>query len=128
MTTTEKFSRLRWPAALVLTAMVLGSVAVYVLVPEEERSLTLIAWGTLCGVFLAFLKPMLVRLLPLAFVFVAGCGASGAVRSAYALEQARCLANERQIIDRESSEAEDDRDMAAERARCDAALLAIGGE
>lgn len=59
-----------------------------------------------------------------------GCGASAATRSTYALEQARCIANEREIVDREGTTLEQDQaDMAAERARCDAALDAIeGGE
>lgn len=56
----------------------------------------------------------------------AGCGASAATRSAYALEQARCIANEREIIARRgTTEEEDTAAMAAERARCDAALDAI---
>jgi hypothetical protein len=64
------------------------------------------------------------------FAFVAfacsGCGAaSSEQRSAYAIEQARCIANERAIVDRVSTEEEDRRDLAAERARCDAALDAI---
>ncbi len=73
-------------------------------------------------------------LLPLALglsfaIAAQGCGASAVTRSSYALEQARCLANEREIIERVSTAEEDDRDMAIERARCDAALDAIeGGE
>ena len=57
----------------------------------------------------------------------AGCGgASPEVRSAYAIEQARCLANERAIIDRAGTGYEEDRaDLAAERARCDLALRSI---
>lgn len=61
-----------------------------------------------------------------------GCGgASIEVRTAYAVEQARCIANERAIIDRAGSTYEQDRtDIEAERARCDAALRSIypGGE
>jgi hypothetical protein len=61
--------------------------------------------------------------------FLHGCGASAETRNAYALEQARCYANERAIVDRsDSTEAQDRADWALERARCDAALLAIGGE
>lgn len=55
-----------------------------------------------------------------------GCGASAATQGAYALEQARCLANERQIVDQQGTTlAEDQAALAAERARCDAALDAI---
>jgi hypothetical protein len=55
-----------------------------------------------------------------------GCGASAATQGAYALEQARCLANERDIVDRQGTTLEEDQaSLAAERARCDAALDAI---
>lgn len=55
-----------------------------------------------------------------------GCGASAATQGAYALEQARCLANERQIVDQQGTTLEQDQAaLAAERARCDAALDAI---
>jgi hypothetical protein len=59
----------------------------------------------------------------------AGCGgATGEVRTAYAVEQARCLANERAIIAREGTTREqDEADYAAEQARCDAELVRIGG-
>lgn len=57
------------------------------------------------------------------------CGASEATRIAYAAEVARCIANERAIVDREGSTREQDvADLDAERLRCDAALAAIGGE
>lgn len=55
-----------------------------------------------------------------------GCGASAATQGAYALEQARCIANEREIVDRAGTTLEQDQAaLAAERARCDAALDAI---
>lgn len=59
--------------------------------------------------------------------YCSGCGgASPEVRSAYAIEQAHCLANERAIVDRAGTTYEDDRAaLAAERARCDAALRGI---
>jgi hypothetical protein len=68
-------------------------------------------------------------LLVLALPLVAGCGgASAAVRASYAAETARCVANERAIVDREGTTLEEDQDaLAAERARCDAALAAIEG-
>jgi Tfp pilus assembly protein PilV len=48
---------------------------------------------------------------------------------AYTAEVALCIANERAIVDREGTSREQDAaDLAAERARCDAALAAIGGE
>lgn len=56
------------------------------------------------------------------------CGASEQLRVAYAAEVARCIANERAIVDREGTTREQDlADLAAERARCDAALEAVGG-
>lgn len=58
----------------------------------------------------------------------ASCGASEQLRAAYAIEVARCVANERSIVDREGTTREQDvADLAAERIRCDAALDAIGG-
>lgn len=58
----------------------------------------------------------------------AHCGASPETRTRYAAEVARCMANERSIIDREGTTLEQDReDLEVERARCDAALAAIGG-
>ncbi len=66
-----------------------------------------------------------------AAVAIGGCGASAATHGAYAVEQARCIANERGIISREGSTREADLEaMDAERARCDEALRAIeeGGE
>jgi len=61
-------------------------------------------------------------------LFGASCGASAELRTRYATEVARCTANERAIVDREGSTYEQDRaDLATERARCDAALTAIGG-
>lgn len=57
-----------------------------------------------------------------------GCGASDAVRASYAVEVANCMAQERRIIDREGTTAEQDaEDWEIERARCNAALEAIEG-
>ena len=63
------------------------------------------------------------------FLALPACGgATGEVRTAYAVEQARCLANERAIIAREGTTREqDEADYAAEQARCDAELVRIGG-
>jgi hypothetical protein len=62
------------------------------------------------------------------FYMLHGCGASTQTRVAYATEQARCIANERAIVDRAGSTAAEDRaDLEAERARCDEALRAIEG-
>jgi hypothetical protein len=56
------------------------------------------------------------------------CGASAELRARYAAETARCVANERAIVDRGGSTYERDaEDLRIERARCDAALAAIGG-
>lgn len=61
--------------------------------------------------------------------WISACGgATAEVRTAYSVEVARCVANERAIVDRQGTTADQDRaDLAAERARCDAALAAIGG-
>lgn len=65
-------------------------------------------------------------ILPL--VLVLGCGASAELRARYATEVSRCTANERAIVDRQGTTLEQDRaDLEVERARCDAALAAIGG-
>jgi hypothetical protein len=63
----------------------------------------------------------------LGFLVTGSCGgASAEIRAAYAVETARCIANERAIVDRQDSTREqDERDLAAERARCDEALRAI---
>ncbi len=53
---------------------------------------------------------------------------SPATRTAYAVEQARCIAHERAFVDRAgSTEADDRADLAAERERCDEALRSIEG-
>jgi len=50
------------------------------------------------------------------------------VRTAYAIEQARCIENEEAIVARAgTTEAEDLADLAIERARCDTALRAVEG-
>ena len=60
---------------------------------------------------------------------IAGCGASAELRTRYATEMARCIANERAIIDRQGTSYEQDReDLDVERVRCNAALQQIGGE
>lgn len=53
-------------------------------------------------------------------------GASAEVRTAYSVEVARCIADERAIVDREGTTREQDSaDLTAARARCDEALRAI---
>lgn len=56
------------------------------------------------------------------FLSVPSCGATPGQREAYALETARCIANERAIVERDSGPEQDEIDLAIERARCDAAL------
>ena len=61
-------------------------------------------------------------------VALSACGASAQTRTAYGVEEARCIANERAIVDRHGTTlAQDQADLATERARCDAALHAIEG-
>lgn len=74
--------------------------------------------------------PVLVLLVWMLFLLCA-CGPSMQLRTAYAREVARCTTNERAIVDRQDSTlAQDETDLTAERARCDAALASIehGGE
>lgn len=69
----------------------------------------------------------LVRL-ALLLVLLSCSGASAATHTAYALEEARCVNNERQIVNRTGHTLEEDQhDLALERARCDAALRALRG-
>ena len=65
--------------------------------------------------------------LAVALSLVPGCGASAAVRESYAATVLRCVAEERQIVDRDSTPEEDARDVAALRERCAAELAVIGG-
>lgn len=63
-----------------------------------------------------------------AILLANACGATPQQRAAYAVEQARCISNERAIIAREGSTREADIEaMELERERCDAALRAIEG-
>jgi hypothetical protein len=67
------------------------------------------------------------KIAAIAIVLSACGGTTAEIRTAYAIEQARCLINERAIIDRVgTTQEQDEADFAAERARCDAALMAIG--
>jgi len=63
----------------------------------------------------------------MAVAVMAGCGGPNSnIRALYAAEVQRCIANERAIVDRVGTTREqDEADLAAERARCDAALSAI---
>lgn len=63
----------------------------------------------------------------LVLIFLVGCGgASAQVRTAYSIEIAHCAANEHEIVARQgTTRAQDEHDLAVERARCDAALHAI---
>jgi hypothetical protein len=64
----------------------------------------------------------------LLFAGAACSGPSAAVRTSYGIEEAHCIANERALVSRTGHTLEEDqRDLALERARCDAALAAIGG-
>lgn len=74
-----------------------------------------------------WLTVILVASILVAFEHSFGCGgASGPTRVSYSLEVARCIAEERAIVDRVgTSAAEDHRDLVAARRRCDDALDAI---
>lgn len=96
---------------------------------SSEAMVWLMVWGLAVLVALGRWLAMRGGLILLALVILAGCGAATAEqRTAYAVEQAHCLSEERAIVDRAGTTEEQDRaDLAAERARCDAALLAIYG-
>ena len=69
------------------------------------------------------------RTLLILSALAAGCGASAEIRTRYATEVSRCIANERAIVDRQGTSYEQDReDLDVERVRCNAALQQIGGE
>jgi len=71
-------------------------------------------------------KPAAVVASALVAMMLVGCGgATAAQRTDYAAEVARCVAAERAIVDRESTEAEDAADLAVLRAECDANLERI---
>lgn len=54
------------------------------------------------------------------------CAASPELRRSYAEEVARCISNERAIVDRRgTTQEQDEADLASERARCDEALHSI---
>lgn len=64
----------------------------------------------------------------LTLVLIACSGVPLETRTAYSVEAAYCVANERAIVDRQGTTLEqDETDLAIERARCDAALSAVGG-
>lgn len=91
-----------------------------------------IAVGTLAGVIYSRARrlPPTILVLALLGVTLSGCGhMSDAARVAYATEQAHCIANQRAIVERTGTTAEqDEADFDAEVARCDAALAEIAGE
>lgn len=95
--------------------------------PSGPRRLAIYALEVVRGLSHSLLFAAIAALILCALAAVLpGCGASAATQGAYALEQARCIANEREIVDRQGSTlAEDQAALAAERARCDAALDAI---
>lgn len=57
-------------------------------------------------------------------LFLCSCGGSAQV-GAYGAVSAACIAQERVIVERESTEEEDERDLAVTRAVCDAILRRI---
>jgi Tfp pilus assembly protein PilV len=63
-----------------------------------------------------------------AFIVLGSCTPNAELRLRYTTEVTQCTQNERAIVDRQGTTAEQDRsDLAAERTRCDAALAAIEG-
>lgn len=131
-TTTEAI-RVIADRSLVLALLVAG--VVVVLQGDDETARLLFAG------FLGMVAPLssrtppgAARILPLglglgAALAFSSCGGpqlTADQRTALAIETQRCIVNERAIVDRVGSSREDDeRDLAAERARCDAARDAI---
>ena len=139
----ERISKiLTWQMVAVLG---IGGAAFLLIVfyaPPDVRDLLLGANGFIATIVAYYLKsprevppPPPIGLVAFgAFALAASaCGASDAMRVAYAEEVARCSLNERAIVARENTTEDEDREaLELERARCNAALEAIesgqGGE
>lgn len=141
----EKLSKLMtWP----MVALLIGGGVVFALTavfaPPDVREVLFGANGLLSTVIAYWLRsprempppppppPPPAVLLTLAVTLLAlssaACGASDALRAAYAEEVARCTLNEREIVARQgTTEEEDAAALAMERARCDDALRAVEG-
>lgn len=134
--------RVTWPMVLGWLAMIAAFIPMLLPYLTGEKPFDAAAGALLFGGLIGILNhsPAATRggglifppatLLALAFLAATvGCGgATGVTRTSYALEEARCVSNERVIVDRANTTREqDETDLAAERARCDAALAAIGG-
>lgn len=129
MAKTDDKSKLYWPTALVLAVLLLVNAAVVLCLEGDDRVTALLSADALGLVVLGFMRQIWgvagVLLLVVAGATV-GCGASVQTRTNYALEQARCIANQKEIVDREGTTYDQDyEDMVAEIARCDRELRLI---
>lgn len=129
-----------WPIAAVLIAGGVCFTLIAIYADGATRDALFGANGLVMSVFMALIRlthsdsgppSMPPPAALLALVFAAGvslpaCGASDAMRAAYAEEVARCTLNERAIVAREgTTEEEDMQALELERARCDAELRRI---
>lgn len=128
-----------WPVALVLTAFLAVVGATLIWAPADTVRWAVSGEGLVAVLIAAYLRsprdvagPSVALLgVALGGSLLVGCGASQQVRTAYGDETLRCMENADEIRDREGTSAEEDAAaLAAEEARCAAALMAIenGGE
>jgi hypothetical protein len=122
-------SKLYWPTALVLVVLLLVNAAIILLLEGEDRVTALLSADALGLVVLGFMRQIWGVAAVLVLVVtgaIAGCGASLEVRTDYALEQARCIRNQQEIVDRPGTTYDQDyEDMVAEVARCNRELRLI---
>ena len=130
---------LTWPIAAVLIAGGVCFTLIAIYAEGETRDALFGANGLVMSIVMALIRmssadsgppslPPPAALLVLAFACstLPACGASDAMRAAYAEEVARCTLNERAIVAREgTTEDEDAQALELERARCDAELRRI---
>jgi hypothetical protein len=135
----QKLAKLMtWPIAAVLIAGGTCFTLIAIYADGATRDALFGANGLVMSVVMALIRmshaddvPPPPALLALVFAFgmtLPACGASDAMRAAYAEEVARCTLNERAIVAREgTTEEQDAQALELERARCDAALRAVEG-
>lgn len=100
--------------------------------PAEATAFVSLIAGALATLRMAWTRqppnPSVLLVIVAGALAASGCGAqlTDSQHAALAIETQRCLVNEREIVDRPGTSEEQDRaDLAAERARCDAARAMI---
>jgi len=137
MTTDQKTpaGSAHWPATIVMCVGLVAVTTAYALSSPDQRSQILagiaVLWGTVQAFMPAIRKATGASALLLTLALGAtahGCGAqlSESARVALAVRTQLCLVQERAIVDRTGTTAEQDAaDLAASRAQCDADRAAI---